>query len=315
MLLIRSCIKKTKTGLLSATLGIKQGQLVGNYTSLFPSPSRVSTRHSALLKKRQRLTHRIKASMIPEDVVLSRERLIRSLPMETFRVAGVTFEDRQSLLASLTPEISVVLEKEPENVYDPNAVAVKLLDDEKMGYVPKEDTGKFIHSLCFGKLRSIGPVETSSGDVLGCLIDTQPKLPPVIPLALPSDLKRDCRDFVGALTGKEWESYKIELIAAGGRRCSITRAETENIEARWRILEDEKVVKLVGFALQHESISAIQYLMDESQIMETCASIEIMNHIAEEEALLFCGRQFEFSENRRGQFSMDISYLKDIGLK
>jgi len=294
-------------------VGIKQGRLLGK--SLTPPSPRVSTRHSALHQKRQRLTHCVTASMVPEEVILSRERLIRSLPMETFRVAGVTFEDRQSLLASISPEIAVVLEKEPENVYDPNAVAVKLLDDEKMGYVPKEETGKFIHSLCFGKIRSIGPAQTSSGDVLGCLIDTQPKLPPVIPLALPADLKKNCRDFVGALSGKEWESYKIDLIEAGGRRCSITRAETEHIEARWRILDDEKVVKLVGFALQHESISNIQYLMDEFGMGEAYASIEIMNEISEEEALVFCNRQVEFSEIRRGQFSMDISYLKDIGLK
>lgn len=310
MVVFRSCIRKT-TGLITtiATLGV-QGQLQRN------SLSKVSTRHSALHQKRPRLTQRVAASMIPENVVSSRERLMRSFPMETFRVAGVTFEDRQSLLAVIPPEITVMLEKEPENAYDPNAVAVKLLDDEKMGYIPKEDTGKFIHSLCFGTIRSIGPAPSSSGvRVLGCLIDTQPKLPPVIPLALPADLKQNCRDFVGSLSGKEWEACKADLITAGGRQCSITRAETENIEARWRILDNEKVVKLVGFELQHESIRNIHYLLDECQTEEASASIAFMNGMTEEEALVFCSRQYEFSEIRRGQFSMDISFLKDIGLK
>lgn len=72
----------------------------------------------------------------------SRAALARKLPVQTHRIAGVTFEGRQStlkLLRELLPDeasASLMFEKEPENPFDANAVAVKLVDDTKLGYVP-----------------------------------------------------------------------------------------------------------------------------------------------------------------------------------
>jgi hypothetical protein len=71
-------------------------------------------------------------------------------PIEV-RVAGVSFGNRQKALERLTyyapEEILVVLVPEPENPYDPDAIAVQVLVSgmEKpycLGYVPRTDTQK-----------------------------------------------------------------------------------------------------------------------------------------------------------------------------
>ena len=58
-----------------------------------------------------------------------------------FRVAGVTFEGRQSVLARLRGNEPIRLEPEPTNAYDKNAIAVKVALDDGVyhcGYVPCE---------------------------------------------------------------------------------------------------------------------------------------------------------------------------------
>lgn len=57
------------------------------------------------------------------------------------RVAGVTYENRQDILARLHTSDPCRLEPEPENPYDPNAIAVKVSHEgtiHHVGYVPKE---------------------------------------------------------------------------------------------------------------------------------------------------------------------------------
>lgn len=57
------------------------------------------------------------------------------------RVAGVTFDGRQALIAQLTSNEPCRLEPEPDNKFDPNAIAVKVAHDGEVwhiGYIPKE---------------------------------------------------------------------------------------------------------------------------------------------------------------------------------
>jgi len=67
-----------------------------------------------------------------------------------FNVAGVTFEDRQEIIANLGGREVVYLKPEPENKYDANALAVWVkyppeadTVDEKIGYVPKDRATEF----------------------------------------------------------------------------------------------------------------------------------------------------------------------------
>jgi len=57
------------------------------------------------------------------------------------RVAGVTYNNRQNVLAQMTGDEPCMIVPEPENKYDPNALAVWVsLKGERyhVGYVPRE---------------------------------------------------------------------------------------------------------------------------------------------------------------------------------
>ena len=54
------------------------------------------------------------------------------------KVAGVTFEGRQAVVASLQYGEAVVLKREPDNRYDANAIRVERQDGAQIGYIPKE---------------------------------------------------------------------------------------------------------------------------------------------------------------------------------
>lgn len=57
------------------------------------------------------------------------------------RVAGVTFEGRQALIAQLTGREPCRLQPEPDNHYDPNAIAVHVAKNGEVwhiGFIPKE---------------------------------------------------------------------------------------------------------------------------------------------------------------------------------
>lgn len=59
---------------------------------------------------------------------------------------------------------AIVLAHEPENEYDSHAIAVRLLDGKRLGYVPRDITQSpfFAQPVSFGHVRSLG-VGASSG--------------------------------------------------------------------------------------------------------------------------------------------------------
>ena len=90
----------------------------------------------------------------------------------TFKVAGVSHENRQSILASLRGDEPCRIEAEPTNPYDPNALAVKVATKEgvkHVGYVPR-DLAKTIAPAFQGEYimakldRIVGGFETAWGD-------------------------------------------------------------------------------------------------------------------------------------------------------
>jgi hypothetical protein len=53
----------------------------------------------------------------------------------TTKVVGVTFEDRQEVIAKLHTGDLVWLDPEPDNIHDPNAVLVTRNNGETVGYI------------------------------------------------------------------------------------------------------------------------------------------------------------------------------------
>ena len=255
-------------------------------------------------------------SMYMHKLLVSRLKMQQILPTETHRIAGVTFEDRQYLLSRLTPDMPLTFEKEPHNPHDSNAVAIKMMDGRKLGYIPKQETASFKHSICIGKVRSTGQNQATLK--LGCLVDVQPKLPPVVNLSIPSNLVGSCRDLTRQLEGQSWDSLKQRLVRRMNSKCSITGITTRNVEARWNLLEQNKIVKLMGFVLQDEAIREIQYVnpIIKKEEGNVCAAIAAFNGIQEEDAMTLFLRQVEISNNRfQEDWRLDLSYLHEIGLK
>ena len=60
-----------------------------------------------------------------------------------------------------------MLTKEPENLFDPNAIRVSRLDGLQLGYVPKDLTHRFPHRTTFGHVHSVG--QTDEG-MWGCQV-------------------------------------------------------------------------------------------------------------------------------------------------
>lgn len=268
-------------------------------------------------------TRTVVASSQLEELASARLELASKLPMHTHRIAGVTFDGRQEnlrMLTRLSPStITVILEREPENPYDPNAVAVKLVDGTKLGYIPRIETGAFVYSLTFGRIRSIG--QAANTENYGCIVEVQPKLPPVVNLSLPAKPKivKKCAGLVESLAGPNWESYKADLCRQMNNRCSISNVETTAVEARWAMLSDpsgKQVVKLTAFALQHPYLSKMQYVDPENfvDLDEIAGAISVLNPgMTVDEATMVFTRQEELAEARAGEdWMVDTSLLDTL---
>lgn len=62
--------------------------------------------------------------------------LAQALQFHT-KVVGVTFDDRQNLVRSLAPGHPLLVEREPQNPYDSNAVAIRCEDGRQIGYLKR----------------------------------------------------------------------------------------------------------------------------------------------------------------------------------
>lgn len=89
---------------------------------------------------------------------------------QCYNVVGVTFEGRQQVLSDFFKgyrhggKYDVRLEREPDNPYDGNAIAVRLdvggADYRHVGYISRQDNallGKALPKLKTARLHSMGP--------------------------------------------------------------------------------------------------------------------------------------------------------------
>jgi hypothetical protein len=115
------------------------------------------------------------------------------------RVAGTTYNDRQSILARLSGKEPVRIQPEPDNPHDKNALAVLVaLPDGTIahcGYVPKDLASQIApwlegEAMMSRILEIVGGFEMSDGDLaaLGLRIEIE------IPLDLPVQGKPDDKE-------------------------------------------------------------------------------------------------------------------------
>jgi len=71
-------------------------------------------------------------------------------PFRSIAVVGVTFDDHQYVISQLRAGDRLVLVREPENNYDPNAIAVMTVGGSKVGYLDRgtaEELAQCLDSL------------------------------------------------------------------------------------------------------------------------------------------------------------------------
>lgn len=85
------------------------------------------------------------------------------------RVAGVTFEGRQDIISRMQGQEVVRIEPEPQNPYDPNALAVKVAFPPEskwgiahVGYIPK-DMAAIISPVLDGESLMVEIAEITGG--------------------------------------------------------------------------------------------------------------------------------------------------------
>ncbi|CAD7694669.1 unnamed protein product [Ostreobium quekettii] len=183
-----------------------------------------------------------------QKIIESRQRITRSPgnPMERIKVAGVSFEDRQEVLASCNFGDVVILSHEPWNPVDPSAVAVHLLDGRQLGYVPRDSTGVFTHKTTFGRISSVGRNEVN---LYGAFIDVQPSLPyfTFCPVALHLGANEHILDCLGQDHSDRLRQAALEK---AGKRCAITGISHEDCKLEvcdeWWCDDDKRVGYMDG---------------------------------------------------------------------
>lgn len=73
----------------------------------------------------------------------------RSRHLATFFIAGLQYWDGATAISELEPGANVALEPEPDNPYDPFAVALRA-NGKKLGYLPAEESDTASMLLHFG---------------------------------------------------------------------------------------------------------------------------------------------------------------------
>lgn len=112
------------------------------------------------------------------------ENLPRSYP-----IRGVSFGNCQEVLSKGYPRQSLLLVREPGNLFDPNAVQIQTLEGEPVGYVPRDQTHDFSQERSLGCLQSKGQVDTGKGSILwGGHVLARPRLPGIFWTPLPASI-------------------------------------------------------------------------------------------------------------------------------
>ena len=65
-----------------------------------------------------------------------------------------------------------MLGKEPNNEYDPDAIAVHTLSGQSLGYVPRDFNNKFPHDTNFARVQSVGASANEEVPLLGAIVSS-----------------------------------------------------------------------------------------------------------------------------------------------
>jgi HIRAN domain len=247
-----------------------------------------------------------------QRVLHSRSQLRSSQPVELLQIVGVSFEGRQEAVSQLEPLQGLAFKKEPENPYDPNAVAVNTLDGISLGYVSKERTEAFTRPICFGQVHSAGQAEGSG--MWGCSAEVQPHVPPVIVLPIPANLTGKCHVAELLQGSSEWEARQAEILKRSEGRCSVSGSSTNYVGEQWDVRAKERVFRLLGFSSQAPEVARIAHMLETGEDLKR--ELAVMNGWSDEDLKRYLKgvEKQRSSTSEEGQWKLDLKVLEKMGV-
>jgi len=192
-----------------------------------------------------------------KDQILSikydRSLFIRSPELSVsppFRIAGVSFDNRQTVLEKVMEGDAVLFEKEPHNDYDENAVRISLLDGSQLGYVPREYTSLFGPLTSGGRIKSIG---SGRAPYVGAFVQGFPRVPFLIPPFLPQRFL-DFMDPFKKFSAEQLQST-TEFLKRQHEGCALTGVEEDLVPCTfWRAHPKMKQFEMSGIRLVNRQL-------------------------------------------------------------
>ena len=167
---------------------------------------------------------------------------------------------------------AVILEREPHNTHDPEAVRVLLLDGRHLGYIPRDLTSNFGELTTVGRVKSVGIGE---GGYYGAQIAVQPQLPALLPAFFPHSLSLFAYPFDGY---REEQLDKIVqfLKTKENKTCAVTGREGPLCPYLfWRVHLNRKQYELSGIRLIHADLAPVGQMQnaEDENLMQLLAAV------------------------------------------
>jgi hypothetical protein len=176
----------------------------------------------------------------------------------------------------------VVFAKQPNNPYDPAAVAVETAAGAALGYVPKKLTHLFVHERVVGHIDGHG---RNSAGLYGAVVQVRPSLPGITLQQLPLDLwQQGCAELEDLLPHDQFAVLQRSVLGAAKQRCEVTgldcRSTALKVSPVWRLDYDRQVALLVRCMSVCGPVYAAERVLDpRSSAVDQHAAIQLMQEV------------------------------------
>jgi len=216
-----------------------------------------------------------------ENQILEFQEELKDYSDHWYDIAGTQYDGRDYRLSMCDDEELVILQKEPDNSHDSNAVRLYRLSSypehySDLGFIPSDQNYEFRLNpspIVFGRIRY------TEGEENYCrgwkrkrwtkyierevYLLRSPDAPTICPLPIPIQLVETCRNMVGWLNqanDPEWVRFKDELIAEQENTCVYSGLKCDTLEPIFSFLSRSKTMRLEGFTLAHPCLRNVLYI-------------------------------------------------------
>lgn len=244
-----------------------------------------------------------------------------------YDIAGVQYEGHDDRLSMCDDEELVILQKEPDNAHDANAIRLYPFHSypepfSDLGFIPSDQNYEFGPSpspIMFGRIRHTAGEENlcrgwkrkrwTKYIEREVYLLRSPYAPTICPLPIPIQLVDICRNMVACLNQAnhpEWVCFKDALLAEQENKCVYSGLQCDTLEPIFSFLSRSKTMRLKGFTLVHPCVRHLLYIdhaasSERSYIELIIRRISLLNSdISVEEAHQVYRRIVKASRDRLG---------------